>query len=235
MSKKNQKQAFTKVLILVAVVALALSLTLPGWGELRLAGGEDGGTPKNMQVKALGKTYGQWSVEWFQYVAAIPPDQNPMFGAGEVDLSIGQHGHVWFLAGSWVGPVVRTGEVPADTPLFFPIFNVWFYNGPGETYTEDEMRDILAEDYVDYVDAVHCTVDGRTSAISYPTVRQQSPAFAYSSELFGDTELAVMDGYFVMVPPLSVGEHVIHFDGGITEWGWEQDVTYNITVVEDDE
>lgn len=104
MSRKDQKQAFTKVLILVAVVALALSLSLPDWGELRLAGGEDGGTPKTMQVKALGKTYGQWSVEWFQYIAAIPADQNPLFSEGEVDLSIGQQGHVWFLACSMVGP-----------------------------------------------------------------------------------------------------------------------------------
>lgn len=234
MSRKNEKQAFTKVLILVAVVALALSLSLPGWGELRLAGGEDGGKPKQMQVKALGKTYGQWSVEWFQFVAAIPADQNPLFSEGEVDLSIGQQGHVWFLAGSWIGPVVRTGEVPVDTPLFFPIFNVWAYNGPGETYTEEELR-AMAAGAVDAVDFVHCTVDGEASAISYPTVREQSPAYAYSSELFGDTELAVSDGYWVMIAPLPVGEHVIHFDGGITDWGWTQDVTYNITVVEDDD
>jgi hypothetical protein len=233
MSRKNQKQAFTKVLIMVAVVALALSLSLPGWGELRLASGEDGGKPKQMQVKALGKTYGQWSVEWFQYIAAIPADQNPLFSDGEVDLSIGQQGHVWFLAGSWIGPVMRTGEVPADTPLFFPIFNVWWAYEPGEEITEDGMRDAIAG-AIDAVDVVHCTIDGRASAIYYPTVREQSPAFAYSSELLGDTELAVSDGYWVMIPPLPVGEHVIHFDGGITG-SWEQDVTYNITVVEDDD
>jgi hypothetical protein len=88
--------------------------------------------------------------------------------------------------------------------------------------------------YVDLVDDVNCTVDGKASVMSYPTVRQQSPAFGYTSDLLGDTDLAVSDGYFVMLPPLPVGEHVIHFDGGILDWGWVQNVTYYITVVGDD-
>jgi hypothetical protein len=233
MSRKNQKRAFTRVLMIVAVLALALSLSLPGWGGLSVPGGNDDGTPK-MQVKVFGKTYGEWSAEWLLWAAKIPAEQNPLFGQGEVDLSIGQEGRVWFLAGSWVGPVERIGEVPASKALFFPIFNLWAYNGPGETYTEEELR-AMAAGAVDAVSVVHCTVDGIPSAISSPTVRQQSPPFGYSSELLGDTDLAVMDGYFVMVPPLSAGEHVIHFDGGIPEWGWEQDVTYYLTVVEDEE
>lgn len=213
MSRKNQKQVFSRALIMVSIIALALTLSMPSWGELHLAGGKDGGTPKKMQVKVLGKTYGQWSVEWLQWAAAIPADQNPLFSEGEVDLSIGQEGHVWFLAGSWVGPVVRTGEVPTDTPLFFPIFNLWAYNDVGETYTEEELR-AMAVEAIDAVSVVHCTVDGEASAISYPTVRVQSPPFGYSSDVFGSTDLAVTDGYWVMVPPLPAGEHEIHFDGG---------------------
>ncbi|MHC4109501.1 MAG: hypothetical protein ACYSUY_00400 [Planctomycetota bacterium] len=232
MLRKNEKQAFTKVLILVAVVALALSMSLPGWGEISLD--IDDAMFTKMKVKVFGKTYSEWSAEWLLWAAKIPADQNPLFGEGEVDISIGQEGKVWFLAGSWVGPVERIGEVPQGKALFFPIFNLWAYNGPGETYTEEELRDI-AVSYVDLVDDVNCTVDGASSAISYPTVRQQSPAFGYTSELLGDTELAVSDGYFVMLPPLPVGEHVVHFDGGITDIGWLQDVTYYITVVEDDD
>ncbi|MHC4642252.1 MAG: hypothetical protein ACYS32_11450 [Planctomycetota bacterium] len=232
MLRKKEKQVFGRVLIMVAIVALALSLSLPGWGELRLPGAPTM-APKPT-LKVFGRTYGQLSVQWFQWVAKIPADQNPLFSEGEVDLSIGQKGNVWFLGGSWVGPVVRTGEVPEGKVLFFPIFNVWWAYEPGEEITEDEMRDEIAG-AVDAVDFVHCSVDGRASAISTPTVRTQSPAFAYSSEVLGDTELAVSDGYWVMIPPLPVGEHVVHFDGGITDWGWMQDVTYNITVVNDDD
>lgn len=222
MLRKNQKQVFTRVLIMVTIVALALTLSLSA-GE---------------KAKVFGKTYGQWSVDWFQWVAAIPEDQNPLFSMGEVDLSIGQEGKVWFLAGSWVGPAERTGTVLANNALFFPIFNVWAYNDVGETYTEDELRD-MAEGFIDMVTAVSCTVDGKDLAMSSNVrpksiLRLQSPAFSYTSDLFGSTDLAVMDGYFVMLPPLSEGEHQIHFHAEIPDFEIVQDVTYNITVVDDD-
>jgi len=41
---------------------------------------------------------------------------------------------------------------------------------------------------------------------------------------------AVADGVFVMVTPLAVGNHVIHFHGEIPAFGFTQDFTYNITV-----
>ena len=44
---KNQRQAFTKVLIMVAIVALVLTLSLS-------AGGPEG------KVQVFGKTYGEW-------------------------------------------------------------------------------------------------------------------------------------------------------------------------------
>ena len=222
MLQKNQKQVFTRVLIMATIVALALTLSL-------LAG----------EPNIFGKTYGQWSVDWLLWAAAIPEAQNPLFSDGEVDLSIGQEGKVWFLAGSWVGPVVRTGEVPANKALFFPIFNVWAYNDVGETYTEAELRD-MATGFVDLASGVSCTVDGEALPISSKNVRPksiirvQSPAFSYSSDVFGSTDLAVMDGYWVMLPPLSEGEHEIHFHAEVPEYEIVQDVTYNLTVVDDD-
>jgi len=228
MLRKNQKQVFTKVLITATILALALTLSISAGGQ------ED-------KVQIFGKTYVQWSMEWFQWVAAIPADQNPLFSEGEVDLSIGQDGKVWFLAGSWLGPVVREGTIPAGKAVFFPIFNLWAYNDPelGENYTEEELR-AMAAGAIDAVSVLSCTVDGKalaTSANARPKaiVRLQSPAFSYDSEVFGSTELAVMDGYWVMLPSLSEGEHVIHLEGGIPEWGWMQDITYNITVVDEDD
>ena len=41
---------------------------------------------------------------------------------------------------------------------------------------------------------------------------------------------AVDDGYYVMVAPLSIGDHTIHFHG--TAGPYVRDVTYNITVHE---
>lgn len=228
MLRKNQKQLFTRALIIATMVALAVTLSLS-------AGGQAGDTPPKDKVKVFGKTYGQWSAEWWQWVAAIPAAQNPLFSAGQVDLSIGQEGNVWYLAGSWVGPVERQGTVPVGTALFLPVFNVMAYNAPGETYTEEELRD-MAEGFIDLATGVQCTVDGEPVAIS-PTVRLrsivrvQSPVFGFSGEVLGSSDLAVSDGYWVMLPALSAGPHDIQFYAAIPEWGIEQDVTYNLTVV----
>jgi len=174
--------------------------------------------------------------------AKIPADENhPIFSEGEVDLSIGQKGPVWFLAGSWEGrPIVRTGTVPEGKALFVPIFAVFDYNAPGETDTEEEMRAWLAE-ATDLTTVMRCTVDGEPSVISYPTVRVQSPRFSFTApeppepNLCGSSDLAVCDGYWVIVPPLPVGEHEIHSECENAEYNWGWDVTYNITVVGDDD
>ncbi|UCC22890.1 MAG: hypothetical protein JSW23_02140 [Planctomycetota bacterium] len=224
MLRKNQKRIFSKVLITASIVALALTLSIS-------AGGEEG------KAKIFGKSYGQWSVEWFKWVEAIPEDENPLFSDGEVDLSIGQDGKVWFLAGSWIGPAERQGTVPADKALFFPIFNIWAYNSPGETYTEEELR-AMCEGFVDMVSVLSCTVDGDALPVSSvlrpkSILRFQSPAFALDG-ILGEVDLVVCDGYWVMLPPLSEGEHEIHFHAEIPEYEIVQDVIYNITVVDED-
>ena len=41
---------------------------------------------------------------------------------------------------------------------------------------------------------------------------------------------AVDSGYYVLLPPLSAGQHTIHWAGSITFFSLSLDVTYNITV-----
>jgi len=53
----------------------------------------------------------------------------------------------------------------------------------------------------------------------------------------GTTSSAVSDGYFVMVRPLSAGEHVLHFGGAFVftlaedgfDFSFTLDITYRIT------
>jgi hypothetical protein len=41
---------------------------------------------------------------------------------------------------------------------------------------------------------------------------------------------AVVDGYWLMLKPLSPGKHVIHFTASNATTGFALDVTYNVTV-----
>lgn len=65
---------------------------------------------------------------------------------------------------------------------------------------------------------------------SAPIVRTQSPPFEYAS----DPE-TIADGFWVVLPPLPSGEHVIHFTGGLCDIDtgdvvFEVEVTYTLTV-----
>ncbi len=41
---------------------------------------------------------------------------------------------------------------------------------------------------------------------------------------------AVGDGYYVMLAPLSAGQHTVHFGGTFTDWGYTLNITYHLTV-----
>jgi hypothetical protein len=56
-------------------------------------------------------------------------------------------------------------------------------------------------------------VDGiKTIFADHPIVRTQSPTFPLQ-----DAPAAVSDGYWVMLPPLSKGEHQIRFTGAFCD------------------
>ena len=69
--------------------------------------------------------------------------------------------------------------------------------------------------------------------------RVVSPQFSFTAPtpwIFGDTGgagRAVGDGYYIMVAPLSAGQHTIHFSGTFdfgSGGSFSLDMTYNITV-----
>ena len=66
---------------------------------------------------------------------------------------------------------------------------------------------------------------------SVPTVRTSSPLFPYN----GDPE-TISDGFWVMLDPLPVGLHVLHFTGGLCDVDngseiFSVDVTYTLHIV----
>jgi hypothetical protein len=169
---------------------------------------------------------------------------------GPVDCSFGQSGHVWFLAGRLrlpIDPIVanRSCTIPSGTALFFPLTDAWADNSeapptPDDTFTEAQLRGFIAP-RVDGATGGFVSVDGATLAglsASSP-YRVKSPVFSYTTtadnviaQLLGqpgfparEVDGAVADGLYVMLPPLSVGTHVIHF--GVPG---NQDITYHVTV-----
>lgn len=231
---------------LVALVMLTMA------GTARAAGPEVGTT--------AGRTYGEWSAEWWQWMTSIPAAENPQNQDGAVDCTRNQTGPVWHLAGAPLGTTAeRSCTVPAGKPLFFPLLNGVFVNEPGESFTVEEKREQLDGLFSDLVPgfladlglpgsracALHATLDGTPIHFADPGVHVQSPPFPLSTGDGPNTlppgvvdPQAVTHGFWVMLPGLAPGQHTLRFGGALCEFETNEihpavgpvDVTYQLTV-----
>jgi hypothetical protein len=184
---------------------------------------------------AYGMTYGEWSAEWWKWAISIPVSEHPLFDNGDCDT--GQIGKVWFLGGSFAGTTtVRECTVPSGRAIFFPVVNVECSTvepPPFHGENEAELRE-CAKGFMDGASAtLSATIDGR-SVQNIASYRVQSPLFTFSAP--ADNVLfipgpvkgqSVSDGYWLLLAPLSRGEHEIHFEGNP---GFPINVTYILTI-----
>lgn len=191
----------------------------------------------------LGKSYGEWSAQWWQWLVAIPAGSNPILQSGPVNCALGQRGPVIFLPGTLGGgPILRSCTVP-EKALFFPLVNLVAINTPlpDPQLTVAEKR-TFADSTISLACNLQATLNGVPLVHSLTIARAQSPTFsllAGPDDLLGrdpgelDPE-SVSDGYWIMVPPLSPGAHTLQFSGALCSPPgtpfFEVDVTYSLTV-----
>ncbi len=188
------------------------------------------------QAKFHGLSYGEWETKWWQAAFAIPivGGDHPLFSGG----IFGEEKGIRFLSGVGGGPTINI-TIPPGTALFFPIINAEcssleggtpFYGG-----TEAEQR-ACANNIIDNVSGLSAEVDGR-SVQNLGRYRTQSPQYTFT--LPADNILAVPGGsvgtsvdagFYLLLAPLSVGRHTIHFTGTFDLFSFTIDTTYQITV-----
>jgi hypothetical protein len=192
-------------------------------------------------AKASGSA-GELTAAWWQWALSKPAAENPLIGDynggsqcdGEPVTDVS--GKKWFLGGSWLSekPVVRTCTAPIGTQFFFPVVNN--LNVPFPDETEEELLQQVNE----RLDAqlagadVEVTVDGRTVK-EKRLVRATTGFFTAEVPEGGLPPLdpgsyrLVAGGYWVTLPPLPPGEHIVHFK--ISGGSFAQDITNHLTVV----
>ena len=182
-------------------------------------------------AKIYGKTYGEWSAEWWKWVLAVPGSTNPLVDSTGEFCAEGQDGKVWYLAGTFGGSAERNCSVPAGRPVFFPLLNFLFIcTEPGET--EAIARESVNSG-ADKIDALEVNLDGKPVPM-LRNHRAESPAFNTTfpeGNLFGIAPgvygPSVSDGYWVMLF-LKPGNHELSFSGKKDDF--ELNVTYHLTV-----
>jgi hypothetical protein len=204
-----------------------------------------------------GRSYGEWAAAWWQYVLSVPVDQNPLFDETGANCAVSQTGHVFFLVGVFneTGTAVRSEcVIPTGVMLFFPIVNTICTNHPPPLTPTEQLRPCAAEP-IDAATGLAVEIDG-VPVGDLESFRAQSPLFGLTlpeDNLLGTQAgtcnpdpaaggvcvpyLAVADGFYLMLPPLPPGEHIIHIHGVLPpfvpgEESFTVDITYDpLTVV----
>lgn len=197
-----------------------------------------------------GKSYPEWVVKWWRWSDSLTQDPN-VIGDG----SLNQSGHVWFLGGLTFDHISnRSAVIPSGTALFLALetadeFNIWedpstHDNGFPEVPASELLVDVHS--IFDGASRISLKIDGRPV--------HDMDDFRFTAPLFSDYYLDVgpyaeyfgslgapyfppqpvspvaAEGYFVMIPPLSVGRHSIFYTIDVPALGVVNDVTYTIIV-----
>lgn len=223
---RNMWQGFVAVVVILTAAMLT---------PVTIASAQDNG----VRQEGAGK-YARLTAQWWQWILEQPATGNPILDMTGADAANGQpllDRNIFLLAGTFGGTVARTFAVPANTALFFPLVNsTGVAPKPAPQPKPDEnqvpqLRTLFAAPLIDSVDELHVTLDGVSLLDS--VTRVKSPVFHFTSPdedaLFGaGTFTAVSDGYWLFLPPLPTGTHVLNFGG--TSDGFTVDVTDTIHV-----
>ncbi len=176
-----------------------------------------------------GKSYADWSAAWWQWTLSQSTNQTAW-------VSSPMAGSVAFLAGA-AGTDTETRDVtiPAGVSLFFPILSIWVDNSGCPDFTTNTLDQLEAEAQEDWsgVTETACTIDGvpvpGLENPQYSPYLTQSLPFSYTTALTnsvlgpvygepcipGSTTIgpAVAEGVYLMVPPMTAGNHTINFTG----------------------
>lgn len=228
----------------VFLIACVLS-TAPGAQQVR-------GSPQPPQPpglvsperQALGESYAHWGAAWWEWFLQIPCQASHPGNCGpSFDVTLGQTGEVWFLAGPF-GSCVREARVPEGKWLFFPLVNSEassLEQIPFKGCSPAEQA-AAATAFSDYIRKPYLELDGTLlpDPKRYRVVTEQfhltlpdvncigvPPGSSSDCDRFPSLSgpgrarpdippmkcTGVSDGYWAMVEPLPIGTHLIRFGG----------------------
>ncbi len=225
------------------VLVVTLVLTIPTTELQAQSSGNPGIIPPN--ARPYGLSYGRLSALWWKWAFSIPLDKNPLLDDTGANCAEGQNGPVWFLSGTGGGSATRRCTIPLGKSIFLPVVTVVAGSGvfdcdptvSGVPCDVPALRTLLAS-LLDNPTLLEADVDGLPlqnlnayRAIS-PEFSITYPANSYTGVAEGTYTPQVCDGYWIMLAPLSAGNHTIRVRGIIDFFGspFESEATYNLTV-----
>ena len=182
-----------------------------------------------------GIPYSEWLGKWWQYWVGIPNSEHPVPNYEPSECLINQGGPVWYLP-----DVVLLGDsesatqkfsctVPPGKAIIVPVSTGSCWLGltdyadihdklSADPATDSELKKCAVEPQ-NQVTINSARVDGidvkdqlkRVTTPFYNLTISSEPAVDLFENIGSGTSRAIADGYFIFVPPLPTGKHIIDF------------------------
>jgi hypothetical protein len=195
--KRIGRRATSKIVLAIAVVVAATTLLAPA-ASARLV--PPGDSP-------FGHTYASWHVVWGKAMARRSLEsRNSLLALRGNRCGFAWSQRVWLLPVSINGLITANCRIPADKYLVFPIAGIFGWGEGPETLRQDVREGFKL------ISSAKLSVDGRSLRPGFVT---RTPAFVGevpAGNAFGEPAglLSMMfKSYFVVLSPLSKGEHTI--------------------------
>jgi hypothetical protein len=197
-----------------------------------------GAYPPNARPFGLSQT--EWQVRFTRWWLSIPADRHPFLDTDGRYCQEEQSGPVFFLGSVFIDPggqVTRSCTVPSGKAIYLPVTSSLCSPLTDGTTTPEESLE-CASVFADNAFDVFVEIDG--VAVDFDDYRSSTPTFDAlfpAGGLLGNpdpvpVEDIVTDGYNLMLPPQSVGQHVLRVGGKNHLFpGAFWDLTYHLTVI----
>jgi hypothetical protein len=198
-------------------------------------------------ARPYGKSIADWTADWWSHMYSFDCANLPLNDVDGSNAGLNLDGPVIFLPGNSGGTTSRTITVPHGKALLFPLINaLWDYH-PSCPGFELEEGQTVEEFILSQFDPVLSTMVANLSATLNSYSFTNLTNYRFTTGLYPytvNTDLAncldpcmeiadrfgLADGYWIMLKPLHYGQHTLNFHGEIPNFGFEVDVTYEITV-----
>jgi hypothetical protein len=186
--------------------------------------------------KPFGKTWEQWTIEWWQWFLSYPKKINSAYPGTGLNFAF-HNNNVIFLAGvdSNIGPVERTITIPSQKAILFPIINfITSYLEDPEIRCDEDLISSTKSNIDDIrikqvrVDETNILTGNESRVFSNIFTLHFPPNNLYDIES-GFTR-ACADGYWCFLKSLSPGEHKIYTFGSCLAGRIKIEVTYYLNV-----
>lgn len=180
--------------------------------------------------------------QWWQWLINIPTEKAPLYDKdGTLTMNANNDTDVFFLTdGLSTTTANRSITIPYGKPVFFPVVYGGYAYFPSETQRTihqaqgfDVNADLKSRAQIDKAKNLNVILDGK--ALEYKRITSEFRAY-YPKETaheyaiedrYGDAA-TVVDGYWVYLPTLEKGHHLIYIRGDLPNF--RTDVTYEVVV-----